>query len=87
MDKGTLISHLQSVEEIPLGQGDSREVEFGPHRTKPSEQDVQDFLQGIRQRATLLDKSDAISGYSSYSQEVSNRRLVVVRERLLQGWY
>ena len=53
--QGDLDNSSPSVEEIPLGQGDSREMEFGPHRPEPSEQDVQDFIQEMRQRATLLD--------------------------------
>ena len=76
-----------SVEEIPPGQGDSREVEQGPLQSEPSEQDVQDFVQEMRQRATLLDTLGAISGHSSNSQEVSNCHLGVVGERMLLGWY
>ena len=76
-----------SVEEIPLGQGDSRKVEQGPLQSEPSEQDVQDFVQKISQRATLLDTSDAISGHSSNPQEVSNHRQGVIGERMLRGWY
>ena len=40
----------------------------------------------MKQRASLLDTSDTISGHSSNSQEVSNRHLGVVGERMLRDW-
>ena len=64
-----------SVEEIPPGQGDSREVEQGSFQSEPSEQEVWDFAQEMKQRASLLDTLDAISGRSSNTQEVSNHPL------------
>ena len=41
----------------------------------------------MKQRASLLDMSDAISGRSSNSQEVRNRHLGVIGERMLLDWY
>ena len=76
-----------SVEEIPPGQGDSREVEQGSFQSEPSEQEVRDFAQEMKQRASLLDTLDAITGHSSNSQEVSNRHRGVVGERMLHDWY
>ena len=58
---------------------------WGPLQSEPSEQDVQDFVKEMRQRATLLDISDAISGHSSNPQEVSNYGMGVVGERMLRG--
>ena len=80
------ISLLPSVKNIPLGQGDSREVEQGPLQSEPSEQKVQDFVQEMRQRTSLLDMLDAISGHSSNPQEVSNHHLGIVGECMLQSW-
>ena len=37
-----------SVEEIPLGQGDSMEVKQGSFQSKPSEQEVRDFAQEMK---------------------------------------
>ena len=54
-----------SVEKIPSGQGDSREVEQGSFQSEPSEQEVWDFAQEMKQRASLLDTSGAISGRST----------------------
>ena len=55
-----------SVEEIPLGQGDSRhEDEQVSYRSEPSEQEVRNFAQELKQTASLLDTVDAISGRSS----------------------
>ena len=56
-------------QELPLGQGDSIEIESGPHQLEPSEQEIQDFVQEMRERSTLLDTSDTISGFSSNFQE------------------
>ena len=82
------ISSPPSVEEIPPGQGDSRqEVEQESFRSEPSDQEVQDFAQEIKQRASLLDTSDAITGRSSRPQEVSNRHLGFVGEHMLHDWY
>ena len=75
------------MEEISLGQGDSREVEQGSFQSESSEQEVRDFVQEMKQRASLLDTSDAISGCSSNPQEVSNCRLGVVGECMLRNWY
>ena len=62
-------------------------MEFGPHRLEPSEQDIQEFVQEIRERSTLLNTSDAISGHSSNPQKVSNHHLGIVREHMLRSWY
>ena len=62
-------------------------MESGPHRLEPSEQDIQEFVQELKERSTLLDTSDAISGHSSNPQEVSNRRLGFVGERMLHDGY
>ena len=43
-----------SVEEIPPGQGDSKEVEQGSRQSEPSEQEVQVFAQEMKPRASLL---------------------------------
>ena len=43
------------------------EVEQGSFQSEPSEQEVRDFVQEIKQRASLLDTLDAISGHSSNS--------------------
>ena len=58
-------------------------MESGPHQLEPSEQEVQEFIQELKKESSLLDTSDAISGHSSNPQEVSNRRLGFVRERML----
>ena len=78
------ISSPPSVEVIPPGQGDSREVKQGSFQSEPSEQEVQDFAQEMKQRASLLDTSHAISGRSSNSQEVRNSHLGVVGECMLR---
>ena len=76
------------MEEIPLGQGDSRqEVEQESFWSEPSDQDVQDFAQEIKQKASLLDTLDTISGCSSKSQEMSNCHLGFVGECMLHDWY
>ena len=41
---GDLDNSSPSGEELPLGQGDSKEMEFGPHQLEPSEQDIQEFV-------------------------------------------
>ena len=66
---------------------DSREVEQGSFQSEPSEQEVWNFAQEMKQRVSLLDTSDAISGPSSSTQEVSNRHLGVVGEHMLCDWY
>ena len=77
-----------SVEEIPPGQGDcGQEDDQESFRSEPSDEEVQDLSQEVKERANLLDTSDAISGRSSKSQEVSNRRLGFVGERMLCDWY
>ncbi len=62
-------------------------MESGPHQLEPSEQDIQEFVQELKERSTLLDTSDAISGHCSNPQEASNRRLGVVGECMLRSWY
>ena len=42
--QGDLDNSSPSVEELPLGQGDSKEMEGGPHQLEPSEHDVQEFV-------------------------------------------
>ena len=66
---GDLDNSSPSGEERPLGQGDSKEIKLGPHRLEPSEQEIQDFVQEMRERSNLLDSLDAISSFSSNSQE------------------
>ena len=61
-------------------------MESGPHWLEPSEQEIQDFVQEMREKSTLLDTLDAISGLSSNSQE-DKRHLGVVRECMLQSWF
>ena len=73
-------------QELPLGQGDSIEMESGPHWLEPSEREIQDYVQEMRERSTLLDTLDAISGFSSNSQE-DKSCLGVVGERMLQSWF
>ena len=53
-----------SVEEIPLGQEDSRqEVEQESYWSEPSDQDIRDYVQEARQRASHQDTLDTISGH------------------------
>ena len=85
--QGDLDNSSSSEEELPLGQGDSKEMESGPHQVEPSEQDIQEFVQELKERSTLLDTSDAISGHCSNPQEASNCCLGVFRERILRSWY
>ena len=85
--QGDLDNSSSLEEEPPLGQGDSKEMESGPHRLEPSEQDIQEFVQEMRGRSTLLATSDAISSHSSNPQEVSNHCLGIVGERMLRSWY
>ena len=59
---------------------------MGPHQLEPSEQDIQDFVQELRERSTLQDTSDAISGYSSNPQE-DMYCLRVGGEYMLRNWY
>ena len=78
----------QSVEEIPLGQEDSRqEVEQRSHQSEPNEQRVQDYVQEAWQRASHQDTSNAISGHSSKPLELSNCCLGLVGEHMLRDWY
>ena len=77
---------LYPEQELPLGEGDSIEIELGPHWLEPSEQEIQDYVQEMRERSTLLDTSDTISGFSSNSQE-NKRFLGVVGECMLQSWF
>ena len=42
--QGDLDNSSPSGEELPLGQGDSKEMESGPHRLEPSEQEIQDYV-------------------------------------------
>ena len=81
------LDNSSSLEEPPLGQGDSKEVESCPHRLEPSEQEIQEFVQELKERSSFLDTSDAISSHCSNPQEVSNCRLRVVGERMLRSWY
>ena len=77
-----------SVEEIPLGQEDSRqEVEQESHPSEPNDQEIRDYVQEARQRASHQDTLDVISGCSSKPQEVSNHHLGFVREHMLLDWY
>ena len=69
-------------QELPLGQGDSIEIESGPHQLEPSKQEIQAYIQEMKERSTLLDTSDAISGFSYNTQE-DKRRLRVIRECML----
>ena len=69
-------------QELPLVQGHSNDMESGPNWLEPSEQEFQDFVQEMRERSTLLDTSDAISGFSSNSQE-DKHRLGIVGEGML----
>ena len=62
-------------------------MEFGPHWLEPSEQDIQEFVQEMRQRSTLLGTLDAIFSPSSNPHDVSNHYLGVVGERMLRSWY
>ena len=81
------LDNSSSLEEPPLGQGDSKEVESHPHQLEPSEQEIQEFVQELKERSSFLDTSDAISGHCSNPQEVSNHRLGVVGEYILRSWY
>ena len=55
-----------SVEEIPLGQEDSRqEIEQEPYQMEPSDEDLREYAQEVRQRVSLWDTLDAISGHRS----------------------
>ena len=76
-----------SLEEPPLGQGDSKEVELRPYRLEPSEQEIQEFVQELKERSSFLDTLDAISGHCSNPQEASICHLGVVREHMLWSWY
>ena len=42
--QGDLDNSSSLEEEPPLGQGDSKEMETGPHQLEPSEQDIQEFV-------------------------------------------
>ena len=53
-------------QESLLGQRDSKEMELGPHQFEPSELDIQNFVQEMREKSNLPDISDA-SGLSSNS--------------------
>ena len=78
---------LSSVEP-PLGQGSSRqEFEQWSHQSEPSDRRVQEYVQEAQHRASHQDTLDCISGCSSKPQEVSNRHLGFVRERMLHDWY
>ena len=44
-------------------------LESVPYRLEPSEQEIKDYIQEMREKSTLQDTSDAISGFSSNSQE------------------
>ena len=57
-------------------------MESVPYWLEPSEQEIQDYIQEMREKSTLQDTSDAISGFNSNSQE-DKRHLGVVRERML----
>ena len=73
--------------EPPLGQGDPKEVESGPHRLEPSEQEIQDYAQELKKESSFLDTAEAISCHCSNPQEASNRCLGVVGEHMLRSWY
>ena len=60
-------------------------MESGPHQFEPSELDIQNLAQEMREKSNLPDISDA-SGLSSNSQE-DKCCLGVVGERMLQTWY
>ena len=72
-------------QEPPLGQRDSKEIESGPHQLEPSEQEIQNFVQEMREKSNLPDISDG-SSLSSNSQE-DKRHLGVVEERMLRSWF
>ena len=77
-----------SVEELPLGQEDSRqEVEQRSHQCKPSEWRVQEHVQEAWLRASHQDTSDTISGHSSKPLEERNSHLEFVGECMLCDWY
>ena len=60
-------------------------MELGPHQFEPSELDIQNFVQEIREKSNLPDILDA-SSLSSISQE-DKYCLGVVRECMLQSWF
>ena len=64
LEDPSLSSH--SVEELPLGQEDSRqEVEQRSHQSEPSERRVQEYVQEARLRASYQETLDTICGCSS----------------------
>ena len=85
LERETLGDSYSEV-ELPPGQGDSMILESVPYQFEPSEQEIQDYIQERREKSTLQDTSDAISGFSSNSQEYKCR-LGVVGECMLQRWF
>ena len=47
--------------EPPLGQGDPKEVELGPHRLEPTEQEIQDYAQELKKESSFLEIAEAIT--------------------------
>ena len=47
--------------EPPLGQGDPKEVESGPHRLEPTEQEIQDYSQELKKESSFLEIVEAIT--------------------------
>ena len=66
-------------------QRDSKEIESCPHQIKPSEMDIKNFIQEMRERSNPPVISD-VSGLSSNPQE-RKLHLGVVGERMLWTWY
>ena len=60
--------------EPPLGQGDPKEVESGPHRLEPTEQEIQDYAQELKKESSFLEIAEAITCHCSNPQ-ASNRCL------------
>ena len=72
--------------EPPLGQGDPKEVESGPHRLEPNEQDIQDYAQESKKEFSFLEIVEAITCHCSNPQ-ASNCYLGVVGEHMLWSWF
>ena len=80
------LGDLSPEQELPPGQGDSMILESVPYWLESTEQEIRDYIQEMREKSALQDTSDAISGFSSNSQE-DKRRLGVVGECMLQSWF
>ena len=76
-----------SGESLPWEDSGQGFVQQGSYQSEQSDQGVWDYVQEAVRLASLQDTSNSISGYSYRPQDVSNCRLRLGGEHMLQDWF